>query len=757
MDIVALIVLVAIAATGLVTPQEAISGFSSSAVITIWSMFILSAALTRTNAAAVLGRYVLNFAGNSEMGIILSIMIVSGLLSAFMNNIGVAALMLPVVMSVCRRTGNPPSRMLMPMAIGALLGGCTTMLATTNLLVTDYLRISGLTPFKLFDFFPVGIFVFTSGLLFVGVLGRLFLPKRDPKSETISSTAKLNEQYALQERTCVMKVRKGSSLIGKTLAHTNLGAAAGLTIFAVIRNGITQLAPDSDTVLLEGDQLIVGGKLERLNEFRGWLNLKIQNINVFSESIFTSEIKLAALIIREDSSLQDYTVHETNFRHKYGFNILAVKRGNEVIRTHISDLRLKPGDELLVQGKENNLAAISKSDEFLSYHTVDESELRNVFRVQEKTFVVKVPEDSKLIDQSLSKSRMGAIFGLRVIAIIRDDKPLVMPSPEELIKANDLLLIEGRIEDLEILNGLQELEIDTGSAPDISRLETEQIGLIEATLSPRSSLPGKTLRQIHFRGKYGLQVLAIWREGRAIRSNLRDIPLRFGDALLILGKHDKFKILMNDPDFIIFGGEIKEAPITNKAPVSALIMAGILTMVLIGLLPISIAAVLGVVLMILTKCLTMDEAYRSIDWRSVFLIAGMLPLGIAMHKTGAASLISSQVMLLADYWGPWGIITALYLLITISATVIPTSALVVLMSPIVFSISQDLNISVYTMMMMLAIAASASFLSPVSHPANVLVMGPGGYGFKDYMRIGIPLTIVVMIVALIMLSVFWPV
>ena len=757
MDVVALIVLVLLAVTGIITSQEAISGFSNSAVITIWSMFILSAALIKTNAAKYLGKSVLKLGSQSETRVTTSVMVISGLLSVFMNNIGVAALMLPVTMDLCRRTNIPPSKLLMPMAFGTLLGGFTTLLTTTNILASEFLRNNNLTPFGLSDFFPVGIFIFISGVAFISVWGRRLLPVKHPAGKAIEKRINISEHYALQERTCIMKIKKGSFIAGKTIAETHLGEKTGITVYAVIRIGQTQLVTSPDLIIRDGDQLLVGGRLDRLNEFRGWLNLKIDNTKFIPDNFISGEIKLATVKINEDSSLSNQTVYETNFRNKYGLNILAIKRGANVFRVHLSGFKLMENDELLVQGKEDKLSQLAGSNDFCDYRLAVEDELKKVFKVHDRVFTVKVPESSMLIDQSLSKSRMGTIFDLSVVAIIRNGETIVMPSPEELIKKSDMLVIEGSTEDLDILHGLQEIEIEQEQSPDLSKFESEQVGLIEATLSPRSALTGKTLRQIHFRMKYGLQILDIWREGRAIGSNLRDIELKFGDALLILGPHKNLRMLSKDPDFIVLSGEIKEEMNTKKAPLAALIMAGILSTALIGLLPIAIAALLGVVLMIITKCITIDDAYRAIDWKAVFLIAGMLPVGIALQKTGAASIISDYISGFTGIFGIWGVLTGLYILITLASTILPSSALVVLMAPVVYNIALEVHGSPYTFMMLLAIAASASFLSPVSHPSNVLVMGPGGYRFIDYVKVGIPLTIVVMIVGLIMLSVFWPV
>ena len=194
----------------------------------------------------------------------------------------------------------------------------------------------------------------------------------------------------------------------------------------------------------------------------------------------------------------------------------------------------------------------------------------------------------------------------------------------------------------------------------------------------------------------------------------------------------------------------------EKAPLAVLILAGVLTPVLFGLVPIAIAAVGGATLMVLLRCMTMEEAYRSVEWRSIFLIAGMLPLGLAMQQTGAANLIAEGVLQIAGSLGPWGIIVGLYLVTAAATMVIPTAALVVLMAPIVLKASADMGVSPQTSMMAIAIAASASFTSPISHPANLLVMGPGGYRFKDYVKIGVPLTIVVLIVTMLLLPWVWP-
>jgi di/tricarboxylate transporter len=185
-------------------------------------------------------------------------------------------------------------------------------------------------------------------------------------------------------------------------------------------------------------------------------------------------------------------------------------------------------------------------------------------------------------------------------------------------------------------------------------------------------------------------------------------------------------------------------------------MAGILAAVILDLLPIAIAALFGVVLMLLTRCLTMEEAYAAIEWKAVFLIAGMLPLGIAMEQTGAARFLAEGMVALVGDLGPLAVLAGLFILAALASQVMPNPAVAVLVAPIALNTANDLGISPYPLMMAVAISASAAFLSPVGHPANVLVMGPGGYRFADYTRVGVPLTLVVLAVALIVVPVVWP-
>jgi di/tricarboxylate transporter len=290
----------------------------------------------------------------------------------------------------------------------------------------------------------------------------------------------------------------------------------------------------------------------------------------------------------------------------------------------------------------------------------------------------------------------------------------------------------------------------------LSELETEDTALLEAVMSPHSTLAGKAVRELNFRAKYGLTILAIWRGGRAYRSHIRDMKLKFGDALLLFGSRRRLQMFGAEPDFLVLSEEALPAPRRNKAPYALLIMALVLIPVILNWLPIAISAVAGVALMILTGSLQMDEAYRLIEWKAVFLIAGMLPLGIALDHSGAAQLIGDSMISLIGNAGPLAVSAGLFLLASVGSQVMPNPAVAVLLAPIALSTAAELGISPYPLMMTVAVSSSAAFLSPVGHPANLLVMGPGGYKFTDYIKVGLPLTIIVMVVFLLELPFLWP-
>jgi di/tricarboxylate transporter len=753
-DVVALLVLGSLALTGLITPAEALSGFSNPAVVTVWAILILSGALARTGIAGLIGNRVLRLAGSGEVRLMVIIMLAVAILSAFMNNIGVAALFLPVVIDIARHTKIPPSKLLMPMAFAALLGGLLTMIGTPpNILISEALRQTGLRPFSMFDYMPVGIFVMVAGIAFMALVGRRLLPKRDIAKEfTAPDEADYKEIYNLHEHLVIAHLPADSTLAGKSLAESRLGAALGLNVIAIIRDRRTELSPGPNAILQPNDKLLLEGQLDQFSEVQEQQHLVLEDENLPIQRLVSAEIGLVEVKLSPNSALISQTLRQAEFRHQFGVIVLAIRRGEVVWRTNLEHLTLQTGDILLVQGHRSQIDAL-REDPSLQ---VSEPQTAEVYNLEERLMVVRLPEGSPLVGKTLIESRLGDAFGLGIMGIMRGGETHLLPDPEEHLLAGDTLLIKGTHEDLLTLEGLQNLEIEPQAAAEYGDMESQEVGMVEAVLSPHTTLAGRTLRELHFRAKYGLSVLAIWREGQAYRSNLRDMAIQLGDALLLYGPREKIRLLGTEPDFLVLTEDAQVPPRLNKALISVLVMVAVLVPAILGWVHIAISAVVGVVLMVLTGSLTMDEAHRSIEWKAVFLIAGMIPLGIALEKTGAAKFLADSLVNLIGGLGPLAVMAGLFILAALASQVMPNAAVALLLAPIALNISQELGVSPYPMMMTVAISASAAFLSPVGHPANVLIMGPGGYRLSDYIRVGLPLTLVTLIVVILVLPLIWP-
>lgn len=757
-DAAALLVLVALALTGLVTPAEAISGFSNPAVVTVWAMFVISGGLSRSGVANLIGRQVLRLAGQGEGRLIVVIMLIGGAMSAFMNNVAVTAMLLPVVVNIARRANRPPSKLLIPLAFGSLLGGLNTLIGTPpNLLVSMALQDYGLQPFRMFDYTPLGLVVMLSGVAYMALLGRHLLPARELARESSGwDMADLDQFYDLRERLFVARVPQDSALAGRTLAQSRLGAALSLNVVLIMRNGRTILSPGPNETLCSGDRLLIEGRSHHLTELGERPNLIVETEGLNAQDLISAEIAVAGVDVTSGSELSGQTLSQVDFRRRFGVNVLALYRAGDLQLANLQDEPLCQNDRLFCQGPRAQIDTLRKH----LHLPASDDESSTIPRFDEQLFAARVPQDSAMVGKTLVETRLGDGFGLTVLGIIRQEMPHLAPGPDERIAAGDRLLVMGNAEELITMRGLQNLEIERELPPELADLEnalkSERVNLVEAVLSPHTTLVGQTLRQLHFREKYGLNVLALWRHGRAYRSDLRDMALRFGDALLLYGPREKLDLLGREPDFLVLTEESQEPPRRNKALLAALVMATVLLTVTLGWLTIPIAAVMGATLMVLTGCLKMEEAYRYIEWKAVFLIAGMLPLGIAMEQSGAARFLAERMVTAVGQLGPLAVLAGLFVVTALAAQVIPTHAVAVLMAPIAFNIAGDMSTSPYTAAMVVAFSTSASFLLPVGHPANVLIMGPGSYRFSDYAKVGAPLTLVVLIVVLLTAPIFWP-
>ncbi|MGI9239203.1 MAG: SLC13 family permease, partial [Verrucomicrobiales bacterium] len=750
MDVVALLVLGVLAiggswargGQGLISKEEALAGFSNPAVVTVWAMFILSAGLSATGVADVIGRQVLKLAGKTEPRMILAIMLTAGGLSAFMNNIGVAALMLPVVMDIARKTQTSPSRLLMPMAYGSLLGGLTTLIGTPpNLVASNALRQAGYEGFELFSFSAVGVPAMVVGALFVAFVGRHLLPSKMPEGMEAAAEGagdELRFAHGLEDRRFHLRISADSPLDGVALKEAGLGRVLGLQVIGVSRGSEGFAGLGGDFVLRAGDLLEVQGRVGEFEDFLNWQALEIATGDEILQLLSSQKVGLMRAPVSDRSDLVGLTVKESDFNRRFGAHILTVRRGGKVVRDGLANLDFEAGDVLLLNGRRDSLDHLAAMPEFEGAELVSEEQLRDVYPKSELLMELKVPAGSRLVDSTVAESGLAESLGLRVIGIVRPQEAVYFPNPDEIFRAGDQLLVHGRERSLELIRAVQSLELVEG-AEALPGAAGEE-GYTEVTLAPQSSLEGKTLREVDFRRRYGLQVLSIWRGGRAYRSYLRNMKLEFGDALLLSGEREAVESLANDTDFLILSRSAYKEKAKDdpwKAILAASLMMAVVIPVILGWVPISIAAVAGSALMVASRCLTMEEAYKAIEWKSVFLIAGMIPLGTAMQTSGAAEWVAQGVSGAVAPFGFWGMLVGLYLLTSVATTIVPTTALVLIMAPIAIGMAKETGVSPHLMMMAIAMAASASFTSPISHPANVLVMGPGGYRFVDYIRMGV--------------------
>jgi di/tricarboxylate transporter len=369
---------------------------------------------------------------------------------------------------------------------------------------------------------------------------------------------------------------------------------------------------------------------------------------------------------------------------------------------------------------------------------------------------VRVDADSPLAGKTLVESRLGEEFDFTVLAMQRENGDLPPLHRDTLIRAGDMLALEGRAS--KILDARRTLGLTPAVVQDlqIDDLEPRDIELVEVVLAPNSRLIGHSLREVQFRERFGFSAMAISRQGEMIRQRVGNIPLRAGDMLLLQGPHYRIDELQAGRDFLVMVPVEHETYRLNKAPIAvgALLLA--IGMTIFAGMDIALAMVIAAMIMILTGVLTIEEAYDSVDWRTVFLVAGMLPLGMAMAQTGTAEYLADIVLGIFGPFGPRAALAGIYLLAALITQPMSNAAAIVLVVPIALDTAFGLGANYKTFTMAVVIGAATSFLSPVGHKANVLVFGPGGYKFTDYARVGALLTVILLIVSMIFLPIFWP-
>ncbi|MEM7049892.1 MAG: SLC13 family permease [Acidobacteriota bacterium] len=753
-DLTAFAGLVILTLTGYLTADEAFTGFASSAVITMLSIFIVSAALLHTGLADMVGSRLHRWVGNREVPLIITLMLIAGVLSAFMNNIAATAVLMPAVAALARQAKIPPSRLFMPLAFGAILGGTTTLVGTPpNILAAEMLRERGLEPFELFDFTPIGLAILAIGVLFMTTLGRRLLPTRETHGPALSEAGDLAQVYQLDQELFTLRIPESSPLNGLTLGEAKLGTALGTQVVAIERRGKRRPAPAADTLLRGGDSLFIQGRIADLEEMLRLKNLRVSKATTADIPLPRGGIGGAQLALSAGSSFVGKTLRELDFRKRCGLVVLAIERGDELLLRQVGSEVLAAGDHLLALGHRRDLEALSESRDL----EVLALGFKALSPMRDELFQIAIPEGSALAGMTLAGSRLGELSGPAVAGIIRGEEILLIVSPDEVLRAGDRLLLTGKPSRIVSLVELGDVELEEGvGSAEPAVFESDEVAVVEASVAPRSAAIGQSLGDLRFRDRYGLQVLALWRRGEPVHHRLARLALEVGDALLLQGPREKIGQLAAESDFVVLSARHEVPRRTRKAPFALGGLLLMVAMVMAGFQPIHVAAFTAATVVVLLGAVTMEEAYRAIEWRAIFLVAAVLPVGVAMERTGAAQLIADQVGELAGPWGPYAVLGALVVLSSILSQGLDGAPAVVLLTPVVLQTAEGMGVSPYPFMMGASLAASAAFMTPFSHKANLLVMGAGGYRSMDYLKVGTPLTIVLLAVMTAMIPLFFP-
>jgi di/tricarboxylate transporter len=387
----------------------------------------------------------------------------------------------------------------------------------------------------------------------------------------------------------------------------------------------------------------------------------------------------------------------------------------------------------------------------------DSPDLLNIYRLEERVLRVRLRADSDLVGKSLAMSRLRESYMLNVIALERDGARVFPFTPQVVLSGGDVLLLVGRPQDYSLEALAQQFELLDPVGWRDAYAGAPGVFLIEAVLTPRSLLLGHTLREVQFREKYGVSVIAVWRGGKPVRSHLSELPLQFGDALLMDGTAASVSALRTEHGLLVLNNTGLTPPRMDRRAWLALSIM-VVTLALAALFPAQIGEfmLIGALSMVLVRILTMDQAYQSIDWKTVVLVAGMLPLGIAMSKTGLASGLANTLLGSSGGQSPVVLLALLVVLTAVLTQVMNGAAVITIIAAIAIQAAQSSHIDPRALVMGVALASSLAFVTPLGHAVNILVMGQAGYSFRDFARVGLPLTILLAALIILLLPLFWP-
>ena len=375
----------------------------------------------------------------------------------------------------------------------------------------------------------------------------------------------------------------------------------------------------------------------------------------------------------------------------------------------------------------------------------------HAYRLEERLFEAVVPEDSQLVGQSLLSAGIGEAFGIAVLAVERTGVVTAAPGPSEALQAGDYLLLAAREDDIERLREVHALQVQDSMRLGADALRSGALTMAEVVLRPRSDLVGETLAAMDFRDRHGANVLGIWRDGQPRRTRLAAMPLVGGDALLVQGPPVALRQLRESRDFVMLTEDV-ETPRSKRAPVAVGLLLLFVVALMLQLAPVAIVGVAAAAAMVLTGCITMDDARRAVEWRAILLIAAMLPLAEAMRSTGAAAFLAEQATESLGTFGALPVLAGVLLLTFFFTHIMGNHVTAVLMAPLAIDAAIRMGADPRMFALGVALAATSGFATPYAHPGNLLVMGPANYRFSDFVRMGLPLGLLTLTGSFILLS-----
>lgn len=761
-DVTAMAVVVVLLLGGYVSTEEAFAGFSSPVVVVMVSTLFVAGALRVTGVSDAIARFIQRHAGTNERISIAVIMIISALLSSCMNNVSAATLLMPAVAVLSHEVNIPPSRLFIPLAFSVTIGGMITIIGSPpNILAAELARHRSMEPFSFFEYAPYAFAALITGVLFMVSFGYKLLPVRKTHGVTRRITD-LRTLYRLHDRIFSLRVPDDSSLDGKTLGEMRLGNYISGTVVTIIRGGRKLFSPTAEERLHSRDVMLVRGSPERFEQVQALQGIAIEPVSDSLLHSITDNFQIVRCAI-QDVHTEDNVMLLRDLVKTTGIVPLAVDRvsreGAWESRppSWFLDSMVHKGDLIIGCIPERYREESPKLD-------LDVTELRDVAAtLSDSLFTIAVNKGGwagaplHRLAHDTKLSILGRITSEQTVewfdigGMVEDvDFSFTHLTADHVLREGEHYLVSGSLEDARRKEQLSTLVFEAeASSPEI---ESADVGITELILTPRSDLIGKTLADLHFREKYGHQVLALWRDGRPMLSLSSGLPLLFGDALLVQGPRKNVSLMAKDPDVLLLSEHRHTPKLSYKScfAIAALLMLMFVPL-LTGMAPHE-AAFLSAGIVVFTGAISMEQVYREIDWRVVFLLALMIPLGHAVEHVISSANLLPIVQGMASMVPPI-LLALLFLMIgSLISQTTDNSIGVIFLGPLALELGRYSDISPTALLTAITLGSSLSFMLPTSCRANLLVTGAGGYKARDFMRVGTPFGIVVALAMLAVLA-----